>query len=93
MTATAWPAPSATARVLDLTFQVGAQYQTRALCDWDCIFTLIVTERTRQFVTFHDPDDHKRYRCKVRVWRGVEHCNPYGRYSMAPTFSADRHTV
>lgn len=70
-------------------FLVGASYSVRSLGDWDCVWTFTVAKRTAKFVTLVDAHGDT-YRVGVSTWDGVERCNPFGRYSMAPTLSADK---
>lgn len=67
------------------TFQVGKTYQTRSICDADCIIRATITKRTAKTVT---TADGKSFR--VKEYAGVEQFKPWGSYSMAPTISADK---
>lgn len=65
-------------------FNVGQSYQTRSICDSECIYTLTVAKRTAKTLT---DADGRRYGIKVTD-RGVEFVS-MGRYSMASQFHAD----
>lgn len=70
-------------------FQVGTTYGARSLCDYDCIFTFTVTKRTDKTVWLKASDGRIKSR-RVRIWDGVEACDPQGRYSMSPILTADK---
>lgn len=68
-------------------FQVGHTYQTRSICDHDCIFSFTIHARTAKTVTV---DVHgKRVKRGIQVWNGVEQFKPFGNYSMCAIISAD----
>jgi hypothetical protein len=60
------------------TFAHGRTYACRSICDYDCIFSFVVTKRTASSVWLRDSSG-KSTRRKVRVVDGVEHCDPHGR--------------
>ena len=68
-------------------FEVGATYQTRSICDHDCIFTIKIIKRTEKTVTVEKQG--KQSRCKIHLIDGKEVIFPYGQYSMCPVFDAD----
>jgi hypothetical protein len=68
-------------------FEVGKTYATRSICDHDCIFRFEVVSRTEKFVTLSAHG--KLRRRKVRLYDGVERCDPHGVYSMSPVLGAD----
>lgn len=68
-------------------FEVGKSYSVRSICDYDCIFSF--SKRSAQFVWLSNSSG-KVVRRKVRVWDGVEACDPHGRYSMSPILTADK---
>lgn len=72
-------------------FRVGQTLASRSLCDHDCIFRGEVLKRTAKTVTVRTMDGEKR--CKIHDWDGVEVIYPFGRYSMATIFRADRENV
>lgn len=84
------------------TFKVGEIYACRSIGDWNCIWTFKVAARTAKFVTLDDSQDpgilrslgidrgDGTVRVGVRLYEGVEKCNPIGRYSFSPTLSADK---
>ncbi len=67
-------------------FIVGRTYSTRSICDHDCIFSFTVTARTDKTVTlrYHG----KETRRKIRLYDGIERCDPMGRFSMSPVLTA-----
>ena len=66
-------------------FKPGATYQTRSVCDHDCIIAITVAKRTTKTIT---TTEGKRFR--ISVWKGVEQVKPLGSYSMAPIIGADQ---
>jgi hypothetical protein len=74
-------------------FKIGEAYHTRSFCDYDCIFSFLVTARTAKFVTFMN-DHNQQFRVKVSTstWDGqeTEVASPMGRYSMSPIVVANR---
>lgn len=72
-------------------FEVGNTYSCRSFCDYDCVFSFVVTKRTEKFVwlakAYNRNDVTRR---KIRVYDGVERCDPHGQYSMSPILSANR---
>jgi len=73
-------------------FEIGKTYSTRSACDYDCIFSFKVLDRSAKFVTVEDKHGHVR-RCGVKNAPDYEWTFPQGTYSMAPVISADRETV
>jgi hypothetical protein len=78
-------APAAPAVVA---FVPGTTYQTRSLCDYDCIYSVTVTRRTAKSVWFKYHGKEKR--AKISNYDGVESFKPFGSYSMAPTIRANK---
>lgn len=72
------------------TFQVGATYSARSLCDYDCIWTFEVVSRTAKFITIRNLTDGETVRVGVRTFDGDEAASPLGTYSMSPTIRASR---
>jgi hypothetical protein len=66
-------------------FQPNTTYSTRSICDYDTIISVCIAKRTEKTVT---DTDGKRY--GIKVWDDVEQIMPWGRFSMAPTISADK---
>jgi hypothetical protein len=66
-------------------FQAGRTYQTRSICDHDCIITVSIKSRTAKTVK---TVDGKTFR--VAVWNdgSCEYIKPWGSYSMAPMLKA-----
>jgi hypothetical protein len=70
-------------------FQLNKQYQTRSICDHDCIFSYEVTKLSKGFVTVKSRMDGEK-RKKIYVdHNGIEFCYPQGTYSMCPILKAD----
>jgi hypothetical protein len=70
-------------------FEVGREYWTRSICDYECIFRFTVIKRTAKTVTLRAAGG-KEVRRGISVWQNEETCSPHGRYSMSPTLSAGR---
>jgi hypothetical protein len=68
-------------------FVVGQTYTARSICDYDTIYSFTIVARTAKMITFRQYGETKR--CGVYTLDGVEHCKPYGTYSMCPVISAD----
>ena len=66
-------------------FKANTTYQTRSICDHECIFSLTVAKRTAKTII---TTEGKRLR--ISEYEGVEQVFPYGRYSMAPVIRASR---
>lgn len=68
-------------------FEVGKEYFSRSICNHDCIFSIKVIKRTEKTVTYEYMNETRR--SKIRVDDSGEYIQP-DRYSMAPTFRAER---
>ncbi len=68
-------------------FEVGKTYYSRSICNHECIFTIEVVKRTEKSVTYIY--DGKQRRSMIKTDESGEYIKP-DRYSMAPTFRADR---
>lgn len=66
-------------------FQPGKTYETRSICDSNCIFSITVARRTAKTIT---TTSGKLLR--ISVYDGVEMVRPYGNFSMAPIIRAER---
>ena len=64
-------------------FEVGKTYETRSICDSDCVFSYKVVSRTAKTVTL---DNGKRYR--PHTYENREAIYPECKYSMCPTIKA-----
>lgn len=73
-------------------FEIGQTYAMRSPCMHDCIWTYTVTKRTAQTITITDGKETKTCRINKQCseWNAAETVHPLGRYSMAPSLSADR---
>lgn len=76
-----------------ITFKVGETYACRSVCDHECIFSAKVISRTAKTITFEDKS-RGVFSCRVNKYLtdldGCETLFPYGKYSMAPIFRANR---
>lgn len=72
-------------------FEIGKTYQTRSICNNECIISIKVTARTDKTITVIERDETKRLRIneKSTEYRKAETVYPWGHYSMAPQISAD----
>ena len=70
------------------TFEIGKTYSTRSICDHNCIFSVTIAARTKATIT---TTEGKKFRIvkKETEWRNAETIFPTGRYSMAPSISAN----
>lgn len=74
-------------------FQVGKTYETRSICDSNCVIAITVTARTDQTITATDGSGKPlklRIDRKSTEYRKSETVYPWGHYSMAPQISADK---
>lgn len=69
-----------------IAFEAGKTYQTRSICDHDCIIAVTIKKRTAKTVTAKVRGELKSFR--VAVYDGAEFIKPWGSYSMAPTIRA-----
>lgn len=68
-------------------FEIGKEYTTRSICDSNCIFSITITGRTAKTVSYNYLGRSRRSR--IHTDQNGEWIQP-DRYSMAPTFRADR---
>ena len=66
-------------------FEVGKEYKTRSIGDYNCIFTILITGRTAKTVSYNYLGRSRR--SMIHVDQDGEWIQP-DRYSMAPTFRA-----
>lgn len=68
-------------------FEIGKTYNTRSICDSNCIFSVTIAARTKSTVT---TTDGKRFGIAKRESQHneAETIFPTGRYSMAPAIKA-----
>lgn len=69
-----------------IAFEAGKTYQTRSVCDHDCIISVTIDKRTSKTVTAKVRGEVKTFR--VAVYDGAEFIKPWGSYSMAPIVRA-----
>lgn len=71
-------------------FEIGQTYDMRSICDHDCVWSYIVTNRTAQTVTL--TDGKKTLKCRISKkfseYRNAETVFPLGQYSLAPMLTA-----
>ena len=74
-------------------FRVGETYAARSIGDSDCVYEATVVRRTAKTVTFRERG-RGEYTCRINAglseFCGCEAVYPHGRFSMCPTFKADR---
>lgn len=68
-------------------FKINTKYETRSICDSNCIFSITTIKRTKTMLTFKNWDGEVM-RKKIKVSDGVEFVIPEV-YSMAPRFRAN----
>lgn len=67
-------------------FETGKTYQTRSVCDHDCIIAITIKKRTPKTLVTSTGD---RLRIKPSYCGQYETVMPWGRYSMAPCITAE----
>lgn len=67
-------------------FEPGKTYQTRSICDYNCIISLTVLARTEKSIKIKDNRGVRTLR--VKEFDGHETVKPWGSYSMAPIVRA-----
>jgi hypothetical protein len=72
-------------------FEVGKTYQSRSVCDHDCVFSHEILRRTPKTVLILVHGDIVSRR--ISIYDGEEIISPYGKYSMSPILRASRHQV
>lgn len=65
--------------------ETGATLMARSIGDSECIFTALVIERNKSFVTVKSQGCISRVKVKIDN-NGNEFCYALGKYSMAPMF-------
>ena len=68
-------------------FVTGKTYETRSICDYNCIFSFEILRRTKKCVLILVHGDIVRR--KIEIYNGTETFYPFGKYSMAAIISAD----
>lgn len=73
------------------TFEIGKTYETRSICDHNCVWSFTVKARTACTVTLDGPDGIRKCRINKQYseYRNAETVFPLGRYSMCPVLDAD----
>lgn len=72
------------------TFETGKTYGNNFIGNSDLWFYFEVTRRTDKSVWIKDTNTGEVSRRKIRVYNGVEQCDPFGQYSMSPTLRANK---
>lgn len=70
-------------------FQVGRIYQTRSICDYDCVYSYKVIKRTAKTLTLLT-EDNKTVVRRIYLYEGEESCKPEGSFSMCPIIRANK---
>ena len=72
-------------------FEIGT-YETRSLCDHECVFQYEIVRRTEKSIWVRPVGGHKVTRRGVftSIDGTTEKCFPEGKYWMCPVLSADR---
>ena len=68
------------------TFKTGQTYETRSICDYDCIFSFEILRRTKKCVWVDV--DGETVRRGIEIWQDAETFSPFGKYSMSAIISA-----
>lgn len=66
-------------------FKLFTTYQTRSVCDYDCIFSIQFIKRTAKTITNESGETFR-----IFLYDNKECIRPFGNYSMAPIISADK---
>ncbi len=76
-------------------FETGKTYKTRSACDYNCIFSHEILNRTKKMVMIKVHGEIVRRKIEVYsdsdrygVKTATETIYPYGKYSMAPILTA-----
>jgi len=67
-------------------FFTGQKLKTRSICDHECIYTAVVLKRTNKTITIEL--EGRSERRKISIYDNCESIYPFGKYSMAPIFTA-----
>ena len=70
-------------------FEIGKTYKRRLITNHGQFCTITVLKRTDKTITASTDFGVKTLRIKDKYWYGVEHVEPWGRYSMSPLIGAD----
>lgn len=75
-------------------FIIGQVYECRSLCDYDCVWSYKVIERTASTITLKNQSTGKmqknRISARTSQYFGAETVYPLGKYSMCPILTADK---
>lgn len=67
-------------------FNVGATYETRSICDHNCIYSFTILRRTERSVWVEV--DGEVVRRGIEIYQDAETFYPFGKYSMAAIIKA-----
>lgn len=70
-------------------FEIGKTYFCRSLCDYDCVWTFEIVSRTEKTI-ITACGKTLRINPKMTEYNKAETVYPLGRYSMAPTLTAEK---
>ncbi len=72
-------------------FEVGKTYFVRSICDYDCIWHIIIVgiSKTGKSVSFKIKGESYINRCKIHKYKDTEYIMPFGRFSMSPSLRAE----
>jgi hypothetical protein len=80
--------------LVNIEFKVGQTYRCFSPCDHNCTWDYTVAARTAKTIVLltaeHPGRRRESFRCKIKVWEGVETVNPQGRHSFAPVLTAEK---
>lgn len=68
-------------------FEIGKTYQTRSVCDYNCIIAITVAKRTASTITTTEGKTLWISK-KLSGYNGAETVQPWGSYSMSPAIHA-----
>ena len=68
-------------------FETGKTYNTRSICDHNCIVSIKVLRRTAKTI-YVEGDQLTKSALRVFNYNGIEQVSPWGKFSMLPIISA-----
>lgn len=68
-------------------FELNQTYSCRSICDYDCIFSFTILNRTAKTVTIEVHGEQVRR--GIQIHNDCEQFKPFGTYSMCAIISAD----
>lgn len=73
-------------------FEVGKNYACRSACDQNCVWEYTIAKRTKCTITTTEGETF-RINKRSTAYNNAETVYPKGRYSMAPSITADKVNV